>query len=284
MFNVSEKHEKMLYPMTRVRTDKAGGSGTIIYSKPEPGKVEKYETYVLSNFHVIDDAVEQKKQWSTLLQRDVKKDIFKEVTVEQFDFEYESWEPTTRGYRGVIKAYDKLRDIALIKVKSTKKFPYVAELFPKGKEEERLRSFMPVYVVGCGLGHSPFQTSGELAGFSDEIDNYPYWLTTAPTIFGNSGGALYLMDTAEFIGMPSRIAVTGLFGSSPITHMSWSVPVTSIYDFLEENIFQFIYDNEFDSKKCAEMRKNKRERDEGTQKKDEDREDSGVINNPDLMN
>lgn len=274
--NIKEKHESLLYPMVRVRTEKAGGSGTIIYSEPLPDCEDKFETYLLSNFHVVENAVRQEKQWNPLLQRDVKKDVLAEVTVEQFDFEYESWEPTTRGYNGEVMIYDKNMDIALVRVKSIKQFPYTAKLFSKGKEREELRLFTPVYAVGCGLGHPIFQTKGELAGFNDVIENYPYWLSTAPTIFGNSGGAVFLKETGEYIGIPSRISVIILgLGGDAITHMSYFIPITSIYEFLENNIFQFIYDQNYNSKQCEEMRKEKRERDEKRMAIDLSREEAG---------
>ena len=77
------------------------------------------------------------------------------------------------------------------------------------------------------MGHSPIHTFGHLNGFDDVIDNYPYILSSAPTIFGNSGGSLYVVsengdEKVYFIGVPSRIAVVGWFGGADaITHMSF---------------------------------------------------------------
>lgn len=273
---ITDKHEKMLYTAVRVRTDKAGGSGTIIYSKKHPKNNKKYETYLLTNFHVVEGSVKQEKKWSPLLQRDIKSDVLAEVTVEQFDFEYGSWEATTRGYKGDVMIYDKNMDIALVKIKSSHEFSYVANLFPKDEEQERLKIFMSVYAVGAGLGHPPLQTKGELAGFDDMIDNYPYWLSTAPTIFGNSGGSVFLEDTMEYIGIPSRIAVTMAgFSVDAITHMSYFIPIVTIYKFLEDNIFQFIYDDKYDSAKCEKLRKEKRERDERQMAIDTSRDEAG---------
>ena len=159
-----------------------------------------------------------------------------------FDFEYGSWEAGHSAYKADIMCYDKDMDIGLLKIKSEKKFDNVAKMFPKGEYKKQLRLFQPVYAIGCGLGHPPLQTRGQLAGFTDVIDNYPYWLSTAPTIFGNSGGSVYRGDTFEFIGIPSRIAVmaTG-FSADAITHMSYFIPILSIYNFLEEQLFNFIF-------------------------------------------
>jgi len=260
--NLKLKHEKMLYPAVRVRTDKAGGSGTVIYSKPMP-EDKRFETYVLTNCHVISDNIKVEKKWSTLLKREVKMDILSDCTVEFFDFEYGSWESGHSAYKAEIMCYDKDMDLALLKLRSEKKFDYVADMFPRSEYKKRLRMFMKLYAIGCGMGHPPLITSGELTGFTDIIDNYPYYLSSAPTIYGNSGGAVFLAETIEFIGIPSRIAVNiSGFSADAITHMSYFIPIASIYNFLEDQVFTFLFDNKFTSDQCAKLRKQKRERDE----------------------
>jgi hypothetical protein len=52
------------------------------------------------------------------------------------------------------------------------------------------------------------------------------------------------------------------FGVDIITWMGFFIPIDGIYDFLEENYFNFIYDKTTDSKKCAELRKAKMEEEE----------------------
>ena len=275
---LKEKHENLLYPTVRVRTDKAGGSGTIIYSRPVPegSEFEGNETYVLTNCHVINDNIRVEKKWSTLLKREVKTDVLADCTAELFDFEYGSWESGHSAYKAQIMCYDKDMDLALLRIKSSKKFDHVATVFPKGEHMKRLRMFQEVYAVGCGMGHPPPATKGNLTGFTDIIDNYSYWLSTAPTIYGNSGGSLYLADTYEFIGIPSRIAVNmGGFSADAITHLSYFIPITSIYNFLRDQVFTFLYDGEQTSVDCAATRKSKRERDEKTMAVDSSREEAG---------
>ena len=256
-------HEQVLYPTVRVRTPSAGGSGTVIYSKMAKGKSNIFETYVLTNCHVIDDAIKIEKKWNSLLGRELKTDIKSEVSVEFFDFEYASWESGQFATKADIVEYDKDMDIGLLKLKRTKKANYVAKMFPKDEEKERLKMFQKLYAVGCALGHPPVPTEGHIAGFTDIIDNYPYYLSTAPTIFGNSGGSVYLQETLEFVGIPSRIgvAITG-FSASPITHMSYFIPITSIYKFIDKNLLYFLYDDKYTSEMCEELRKKKRKEDE----------------------
>ena len=275
---LKESHESMLYPTVRVRTDKSGGSGTIIYSEPVPegSKEEGYETYVVTNCHVINDNIRVEKKWSTLLKREVKTDVLADCTVELFDFEYGSWESGHSAYKAQIMCYDKDMDLALLRVRTTKKFDYVASMFPKDEHKKRLRMFMEVYAVGCGMGHPPLASQGNLTGFTDIIDNYPYWLSTAPTIYGNSGGSLYLADTYEFIGIPSRIAVNiAGFAADAITHLSYFIPIISVYQFLEEQIFTFLYDGSTTSVSCTQVRKERRDRDEKTMAVDISRDEAG---------
>jgi len=71
----------------------------------------------------------------------------------------------------------------------------------------------------------------------------------------NSGGGTFLAETREFIGVPSRVAVTGFLGSSAVTHLSYSIPITRVYDFLEKQMFRFIYDPSFTEQGEAETRR-----------------------------
>jgi hypothetical protein len=55
---ITKLHKEVLYPTVRVRTEKAGGNGTVLFSeKNVKGKVE---TYVVTNHHVVEDAIEVK--------------------------------------------------------------------------------------------------------------------------------------------------------------------------------------------------------------------------------
>jgi hypothetical protein len=55
---IEEIHHKIMYPVVRVRTEKAGGSGLIIYSKPTPENPKIFETYVITCHHVVEDAIQ----------------------------------------------------------------------------------------------------------------------------------------------------------------------------------------------------------------------------------
>ena len=250
-------HEKVLYPVVRVFAEKAVGSGTIVYSRPSESNPEEYETYVLTNHHVVDSLLSYKKEWDPILKRDVKREIKSAATVQEFRYKPgRTVVVAESGVQADIVAYDVRQDLALLKLRDIKKYDYVAELWPR---DEHLEMLMELYCVGCGMGQRPLMTHGYLSGMGIEIDNYDYMLSTAASIFGNSGGAVFEVSTLRFVGVPSRITVS-MFGYQAITHMGYFIPIHRVYNFLEEQCFQFIYDNSYTPSKCDKLREQKRER------------------------
>ena len=254
--------KKALYPCVRVRTHKAGGSGQVIHSSVSNG------TFILSCHHVVDDAIEVKDQWSNLLQRTIKRDILSPVKVEFFKFSYRDRVTGSESKTANIIAYDKDEDIALLKLDDPEPYPFVAEMFPcEGIEdqtvEEKIDMGSEVVTIGAALGHDPIPTIGNVVSFKDIIENKIYWMCTGPTIFGNSGGATYLSDTWQFIGMPARIAVAAsMFSVDAITHMGFIVPITRITRFLQDSLMDFLFDplvTYADCKKRIEEKRKKTE-------------------------
>lgn len=259
---IVSEHEDMIYPTVRVHFQRVGGSGLVIYSKPVSPNSTRYETYIMTCHHVVDEAIKFIEKWSALAGRMIKVEDRAEVSVEVFEYEGLSRLVGGTTYKAEIVAWDRETDIALLKVKSGKKFPYVAKLYPKGKEEDVLLG-SPTIAVGCSLGHEPIICYGSLTGKHDRIKNKEYWMSTADIIFGNSGGAEFLGDTHEYIGITARVSGIQLgFGINIVTWMGFFVPITTIYKFFDEQIFQFIYDPNYTSKQCEESRKKKREEEE----------------------
>jgi S1-C subfamily serine protease len=60
-------HEGALYPTIRVTSDRATGSGTIIFAQPrtEPDDDGElgYSTYALTNHHVVKEAIRVEKRF-----------------------------------------------------------------------------------------------------------------------------------------------------------------------------------------------------------------------------
>ena len=56
----TQVHEKILYPVTRVRASDSGGSGVMIYSKEDPKHEGQYINIALTCQHVVDKNIKVK--------------------------------------------------------------------------------------------------------------------------------------------------------------------------------------------------------------------------------
>ena len=261
---IIQKHEQMFYPTVRVRTKKAGGSGTVVYS--ENYKDEVY-TYVITNHHVIADSVHLEKKWDPVLKRKVDKEILDTVFVEFFRYNNYSHTVGSFAVEADIVAYSEVnggQDWALLRVRDKEnKADWVANMFPLD-DIDNVHIFDEVYAVGASLGHPPVASDGHISYMDDEIEHFKYWMSSAPTIFGNSGGAVYRWSSGrkqyEYIGIPSRISIQPMgFSADAITHMGYFIPIERVYKLLEENDYQFIYDEKVSIDDCNAARKKKQE-------------------------
>ena len=261
---IIQKHEQMFYPTVRVRTKKAGGSGTVVYSQKNEKDGEIY-TYVITNQHVISDSVHLEKKWDPVLKRKVDKEILDTVNVEFFRFNNYSHTIGSFAVEADIVAYSEVeggQDWALLRVRDKEnEADYVANMFPLD-DLDNIHIFDETYAVGASLGHPPVASNGMITYMDDEIEHYKYWMSSAPTIFGNSGGAVYRWSgnrkQYEYIGIPSRISIQPMgFSADAITHMGYFIPIDRVYKLLEDNDFQFIYDSNYSIEDCKKAREKK---------------------------
>ena len=257
MLTNRELHEKILYPLVRVRTTKAGGSGTVIYSKPDPETEGEYQTFILTCAHVIEEAITYKTEFHPVLKKDIKKEILQKVDVELFDYVYLSQVNSSNTYKADIVAYDKSHDIAILKLNTPKECSYVSQLIPK-EEIRGIKLFTPTWTSGCSLLHDPFANAGYITYLTDMIDNRLYWMGNGSSIFGNSGGAVFLAETGQQIGISARITVIPVgFGSDVITWMGWFIAPQRFYEFFDEQEIQFLYNPSDTYTKSVERRAKK---------------------------
>lgn len=237
-------HERILYPVVRVRTKKAAGSGTLIYSKPDPRHEGDHQTFVLTNWHVIEAAIATKDKWNSLLKREIKTEILDPVAVDIFDYVRMSTVNSSNSHRAEIVAYDQNHDLAVLRLDSPKAYPYIATLM--GPEEaDGFRLFTPIWTSGCSLAHDPFANPGYVTYLNETIESKLYWMTNANAIFGNSGGGVFCGETGQQIGVTAR--VTGIqvgFGVDIMTWMSFFIPAPRIHGFVMEQELRFLYDEE----------------------------------------
>ena len=259
---IIQKHEQMFYPTVRVRTKKAGGSGTVVYSKNYKDEVFNY---VITKHHVIADSVHLEKKWDPVLKRKIDKEILDTVFVEFFRYNNYSHTVGSFAVEADIVAYSEVeggQDWALLRVRDKENTAdWVANMFPLD-DIDNVHIFDEVYAVGASLGHPPVASDGHISYMDDEIEHYKYWMSSAPTIFGNSGGAVYRWSANrkqyEYIGIPSRISIQPMgFSADAITHMGYFIPIDRVYKLLEDNDFQFIYDSKISIEECNKARKKK---------------------------
>lgn len=250
--NLKKLYEQVLFTQVRVKTNKGGGSGTVIYSK---AKEQTYSTYVITCFHVIDNALTLRTEYDPKIGMDWKKEYRQVINVEFFDYASvpHGRRPVNNSVDADILAYDKTHDMALLKLRTITKANTVAKMLPQD-EIQKIQIGNHVHAVGCALLHDPILTEGMITHMGDEIDYNDYWMSSAQIIFGNSGGAMFLDKDDEhyFIGIPSRIDISGWSGA--VTHLGYFSPITRVYKFLEDENFQFIYDEDYTEEQCEKMR------------------------------
>jgi len=234
-------HEKVLYPVVRVRTEKAGGSGVLIYSEPDTKHPNEYINLALTCEHVIDDAIKVSQQWDAVVKRDVKKDYFEEVTVEIFDYAG-SRVISANATTAEIVAYDKQHDLAILKLHNPRPQPYLAQIIPED-EIPNLALFDPVWTCGCSLLHDPFANPGTLTYLREVIEQKTYLMANSAAVFGNSGGGLFHGDRLMLLGLVSRLSSIQLgFGIDLLTWMQFSTHPERLYEFFRHQEFQFLFD------------------------------------------
>lgn len=257
--DIIKKHEQMFYPTVRVGTKRAGGSGTVVYSEKVGDEVY---TYVITNHHVISDCISVTKKWNPVLKKKIDTEVLDTVYVEFFKYNNYSNCIGSFAVKADIVAYSEVeggQDWALLRTRDKEnKYEYVANLFPNESIED-IHIFDEVFAVGASLGHPPIASEGRISFMDDEIDHYKYWMSSAPTIFGNSGGSVYRWSPSrkkhEYIGIPSRISIQPMgFSADAITHMGYFIPIYRVYDLLNENNYQFIYDNNYSVEDCKKLR------------------------------
>ena len=252
--DIDTLHEKLLYPVVRVRSGRTGGSGTVIYSEDRHEK-GSFRTYVLTNHHVISSAISVKEQWNNLTEEWETSEYNSLVDVEQF-----SWHKgriiDRRVVTAAVVAYSDADDIALLELRTGADF-YPLQIHSVAKiatseEASTLRVFQKIYAVGCSLGHDPVHSTGDITDLSDLISGKVYTMGSAPIIFGNSGGAVFANIGGKFrhIGMPSLVAVS--YGA--VTHMNWFVPQSRIEEFFQVHKLAFFFDDAKTPEECFEAR------------------------------
>jgi S1-C subfamily serine protease len=210
----------VLHPSVMISAKGGVGGGTIIYS-------EREETYVVSAWHVVAKAVRRNA-------RNEEERLPVDVRIYRLDGELDETPAAD------VVAHDESKDLVLLKLRSTKTYP-AAKLAARERLKE-VGVFTPIVAVGCPLGHDPMPSIGEISTLHKQVGGEKFWMMNAPTIFGNSGGGVFLRDTNELLGVSAMICTFDNPVTTPVPHLGILVPLDTVYDWLAERRYQFLFD------------------------------------------
>jgi S1-C subfamily serine protease len=206
-------HE-LVGPVVQLAGDTTVGSGVLLESRPLADGTG-FVTYVMTAWHVV-------------------RDIYGSLDKTAMPVPVKMYDPdgSTKTEFATMVVFDVTLDVALLALDSKAKVPHGAKL----ASPEHLRDihvFDPVYAVGCPLGNDPIPTVGEIASTNHVVDGCTYWMLSAPTYIGNSGGGIYDARNDELIGIFSKIYTHGASHSTIVPHMGLATPMPIIYEWLE---------------------------------------------------
>ena len=240
-----KKITEMLYPTVMVDLGGGVGSGTVIFSNKRPHKSWKEEgvwTLVITNHHVINSAISISEEFDPKKGKSMKMETRRPVHVRLWDYNDYSTAVGTTGRVARIVAWDKQRDLALLRLDDKERIiKNVAHLWPEKVGGPYL--FQTVWAIGSGMSNPPYPTQGLLSGISGKDSaGRSLYLSSSPIIFGNSGGSLWAhskkRERYELIGIPSAAGAYGW--GTIVSHIAWSRPISEIRAFLRANDFGFI--------------------------------------------
>jgi hypothetical protein len=221
----------LLAPTVKIASKSDVGSGTVVYSAKEG---PQYVSYVLTAYHIVE------QNW----------DLTNPIPLDVITFQEGR---KVREESGVVVSASPELDLALIEVRTERGFDAVARMISPDRAAG-VKLYARVHAIGCPLGYAPIPTSGEITSKSKVLDGQSYWMINAPTIFGNSGGGIYLADTGEMIGILSRISAYKNLIDVAVPHMGIVVSMPDVYRWLEREHYQFIYDGHYTYEQCGRAR------------------------------
>ena len=205
----------MVAPTVQLAGDATVGSGVLLKSQPVVGSDDEYRTLLLTSWHVV---------------RDIRADAVEEnapIPVMLRDAQGQK-----RHFTADLIAFDVPLDACLLLVDSTEKFAVGATL-PTRAGLHSAQVFDPIVAVGCPLGNDPIPTKGHLSDLYHSVSSERFWMISAPTYIGNSGGGIYSGSDHRLLGIFSKIYTHGAIRPTVIPHMGLVTPLEEFYDWID---------------------------------------------------
>ena len=202
-------------PTVQLRGSSTVGSGVLLQSRPSEENPEEFQTLMLTSWHVIRDIRAD--------HRDGEQPI--PVFVRDMD-------GTKHEYTATVLDHCVDLDAALLIMDTTQRFEFGAML-PTRARLATTEVFDDVVAVGCPIGNDPIPTQGQLTDLHQEVEENRFWMISAPTYIGNSGGGIYRLDSHELLGVFSKIFTHGSIRPTIIPHMGLVTPLGALYDWID---------------------------------------------------
>ncbi|MCB9914193.1 MAG: trypsin-like peptidase domain-containing protein [Planctomycetes bacterium] len=206
---------ELMGPTVQLTDEATVGSGVLLASHPLPDG-SGWRTYLLTAWHVVRDILDD----PAVLDQPVPVHVYRE-------------EGGYAAETAHLVIHDANLDAALLVLDSTARFDHGARL-ASWDRLDTVRTFDEVYAVGCPLGNDPIPTRGEVADVHHQVDGQHYWMISAPTYIGNSGGGIYDAHTHELLGLFSKIYTHGNLRPTIVPHMGLVTPIGEIYAWMSE--------------------------------------------------
>ncbi|MCY2959123.1 MAG: serine protease [Planctomycetota bacterium] len=204
----------LLGPTVQVSGEETVGTGVMLAgeSSTVPGETI---TYVLTAWHVV-------------------RDLYTNPDAPTPEVPVTVYAPgkRTRTEPAHLVEHDADLDVALLRLLTTSRMDGGARLAPREKLGS-VRVFERIYAVGCPLGNDPIPTFGEIADVNHVVDGQSYWMISAPTYIGNSGGGIFDAETHELLALFTKIYTHGTVRPMVVPHMGLATPLAAVYDWLD---------------------------------------------------
>jgi uncharacterized coiled-coil protein SlyX len=203
----------LLAPTVQVSGEETVGTGVILAADPIAGGDDA--TYVLTAWHVVRDL-----------------HIDPDAPTPPIPVTVYTPGGRTRDEVAHLVEHDADLDVALLRFEPGRRFDARARLAPR-QRLGAVRVFDRIYAVGCPLGNDPIPTYGEIADTDHLVDGQGYWMVSAPTYIGNSGGGIFDAETHELLALFTKIYTHGTVRPMVVPHMGLATPIHVVYSWLD---------------------------------------------------
>lgn len=201
-------------------------------------------SYILSNHHIFE-LFQQPEGGTGRLDEKMGEEIpipFENLTIVVSLYAVSpggSTEFNKTSFPATLVAYDKKKDLVLLRLEHDVVLPYVARIAPR---RVRLEPFDAIWTIGAPGGYGPMPTFGLFGSRKEMIGDRWSYLSSALIAHRSSGGPVfhYTGNRFELISVTRSMGVAGSTGYE-IRHVALSIPLEHIHEFLETNHLGFLF-------------------------------------------